>query len=418
LKKGNCVTRSPAKPRSNPINKARVISRQQARQIWIAAQRLDENAPFGSGAEAVKQAIAHLGYVQIDTINVIERCHHHILFNRIPAYARSDLHEALSDRKSIFEYWTHALSFLPVEAFPYFVADMKAHRKDPGRFHTASDPKGLRKILKRIRDEGPLAISDIKDDVLVEKAHLWASKKPSKRALETAFYNGQVAISKRQGMLKTYELTERHFGWERLPKPSSATATIAYLLDRTLKAQGVVSLDSICYLNARHKPAVRKLIGTRLRKKELVPVIIEGAETIEHWAQPEMLEASAFDRPPLTHILSPFDPLIIQRARTSALFDYDHLFEAYVPPAKRKMGYFTLPVLHADEIIAALDLKADRTEQSLLIQAWHWVGNGNEKEHQAIVENALDRFAAFQFAPHDQPANANGALSDAVRRNF
>lgn len=373
------------------------ISQHAARHIWIHAQKLDTKAPFGGGPEAVAQAITHLGYVQIDTINVIERCHHHILYNRIPTYKRTDLHTALSDHKSIFEYWTHALSFVPTAHFEHFAASMKAHRNDPTAWSAGCDPAKLRAILRRIKREGPLSIADIKDDELVEKSHAWGSRKPSKRALQEAFYNGQVVISERRGMLKFYELTARHFGWDRFPRAARQADTYAYLLDRALTSQGLVCLNSICYLNARQKPAINKLIEQRVRAKQLVPVTIDGFEGVQHWATPQVLEqvhAPDFER---AQILSPFDPLIIQRKRTSALFNYDHIFEVYVPKEKRKFGYFTLPVLMGDEIVAAIDLKADRKNQNLLIQAWHWVGQGNAQAHQSIINTALDEFSAFQF---------------------
>ena len=102
----------------------------QARQIWLHAQRLDERIPFGEGAQAVADAVAHLGYVQIDTINVIERCHHHILFSRIPAYRRADLRQAQSVDKSVVEYWTHALSYAPASDFRFFLPAMREHRRE------------------------------------------------------------------------------------------------------------------------------------------------------------------------------------------------------------------------------------------------------------------------------------------------
>ena len=123
--------------------------------------------------------------------------------------------------------------------------------------------------------------------------------------------------------------------------------------------------------------------------------------------RPEVLEADIAP-PTLTHILSPFDPLIIQRKRTAAFFGYEHLFEAYLPKAKRKFGYFTLPVLVGDEIVAALDLKADRQAGKLLIQAWHWVGKGSARRHKKAIEAALDRFARFQL-----PDDAAGDRDDA-----
>src|SRR6516162_7073261 len=109
---------------SHPLAKA------EARRIWLHAQRLDVREPFGAGAQATADAVAHLGYVQIDTINVVERCHHHILWTRIPDYRRADLRQAQSVDKSVFEYWTHALAYVPSADFRFFVSDMRLHRRE------------------------------------------------------------------------------------------------------------------------------------------------------------------------------------------------------------------------------------------------------------------------------------------------
>ena len=386
---------SPAKTRRRAAAPT-AIPQARARAIWIAASGLAEPEPFGAGPDAVRQAVEHLGYVQIDTINVIERSHHHILFNRTPAYRRADLAAAQSEAKTVFEYWTHALSYVPVRDFRYFVADMKRHTIAPRRWYADVPPGEVRKVVRRVGREGALTISDIKDDVLVDKDHPWASRKPSKRALQAAFYDGQLVIARRSGMLKTYDLTGRHFGWDRLPKAASAAEGTVYLLDRALRAQGIVSLDSVCYLNAPAKPAVKALIERQVRAKRLVPVAIEGVEKVPHWVRPETLDL-ATPTPALTHILSPFDPMVIQRKRTAMLLGYDHIFEAYVPKEKRKFGYFTLPVISGDAVVAALDLKADREANRLLIQAWHWVGSGRARTHKRLVEAEFDRFARFQF---------------------
>lgn len=377
------------------------LTRQQARRFWIAAQGLAEHEPFGAGPGAVAAAIKHLGYVQIDTINVIERCHHHILFNRIPSYQRADLGEAQSIDRSIFEYWTHALSYVATEDLKYFLPAMKAHRAAPNRWFASVAPKELNKVLKRLRTEGPLSIRDIDDDDLVEKDHAWASRKPSKKALQMAFYNGQVAVAARTGMLKTYDLLDRHFGWDaenRAPRPATERQILDYKLDRALRSQNIVSLDSICYLDAPTKKPMAELIDRRVRRRRLVPVVIEGLEKVAFWAKPDIADQKPSSEPDRIHILSPFDPLVIQRRRTSALFEYDHLFEAYVPRERRKLGYFALPVLVGDEIVAAIDLKADRQENRLLVQNWTWTAKGAARLHQPMIDEALDRFAAFQFA--------------------
>jgi uncharacterized protein YcaQ len=385
-------------PRSVPVFS---LTKRDARRIWLRAQRLDTEAPFGAGAPAVADAVAQLGYVQIDTINVIERSHHHILFTRIPGYRRADLRQAQSADKSVFEYWTHALSYVPASDFRFFMPLMRSHKREGHRWFKSVKPEDSAKVMRLLR-QGALTIRDIDDDVLTEKEHLWASRKPSKRALQLAFYTGAATISERNGMLKTYDLTTRHFGWDRSPKPATASEQTAYLLDRGLRAQGVVSLESVCHLDAPSKPKVRRLIEARVRRGELVPVDLEGAGKQAHWAAPETLDAS-HDASARVHILSPFDPLIIQRKRTHLFFDYEHRFEAYVPKEKRQFGYFALPVLVGEDIVAALDLKTDRQNKKLLMQQWSWVGPGKAARGEARkalkrrIEEELHRFERFQL---------------------
>jgi uncharacterized protein len=379
-----------------PVTKAR------ARQLWIHAQRLSTSAPFGEGPEATPAVVEHLGYVQIDTINVIERCHHHILWTRNPGYRREHLVQAQSVDKSVFEYWTHALSYVPTKDLRFFLGAMNTARRAPGsrepsKWYSGVSKAELRKVLTLIRKQGALTIRDIDDDVLVDKIHPWASRKPSKRALQLAFYSGVLTIGAREGMLKTYDLMQRHFGWDKPPKPASARDTTNYLLDRALRSQGIVSVDSICHLDARSKPAIRQLIEARVRRKELVPVQLEGAGKVQHWAHPDALDAIV-PVPGLVHILSPFDPLIIQRKRTHLFFDYEHRFEAYVPKEKRQFGYFALPVLVDDAIVAAIDLKTDRAKRELRVQQWTWVGKGARRGLKKRIEEELDRFERFQCA--------------------
>ena len=383
------------------------ITKRAARRIWLRAQRLDGRAPFGEGPAATAAAVEHLGYVQIDTINVIERCHHHILWNRIPAYSRTDLRQAQSVDKSVFEYWTHALAYVPARDLRFFLPAMKRHRREGHKWLASVKPADLRKVMRLIRRDGALSIRDIEDDVLVDKHHPWASRKPSKAALQLAFYGGLLTISERNGMLKTYELMERHFGWSKPPKPASPREITEYLLGRALRAQGVVSLGSICHLDAPNKPAVHRLVTDRVRRGELVPVAIEGGGKEEYWALPETLEGDSRPAAEFVHILSPFDPLIIQRKRTHLFFDYEHRFEAYVPKEKRRFGYFALPVLVGEDIVAALDLKTDRKRGKLLLQKWNWVGAGAAKGARRglrkRIEQELHRFERFQLAGTDAP---------------
>jgi uncharacterized protein len=371
------------------------LTRAEARRLWLHAQRLDAAEPFGSGPQATPAAVAHLGYVQIDTIHVIERCHHHILYSRIPSYRRAHLQQAQSLDKTVFEYWTHALSYVPVEHLRFYVRHM---RRDWERRVWFGDvtARDIRRVVSLIRKGGPITIRELDNDALEDKAHLWASRKPAKRALEAAFYKGLVTVSRRTGMVKTYELLTRHFGRDRLPRAASERETLEYLLDRALRSQGIVSLDSICYQDAGRKPAMRRVVERRVRRGELVPVQVDGAERLEHWVGPDALDTDDPAEEPV-HILSPFDPLVIQRKRLRLFFEYEYRFEAYVPKDKRVFGYFVCPVLIGDRIVAGLDLKTDREGQRLLVQRWNRVDGRESRSDRGRVETALHEFERFQL---------------------
>lgn len=384
------------------------LDRAAARRLWMRAQRLDSHAPFGDGPHAVKAAVEHLGYVQIDTINVVERCHHHILYSRIPAYRRADLDTAQREHRSVFEYWTHALSYVPVRDLPFFLPEMKRRRSAPAAWFGAVTAAERARVMKRIRTEGALTLRDINDDVLVEKTHAWASRKPSMRALQQLFLEGALTVCERRGMLKTYELMERHFGWERRPRMASERQVLDYRLDRALRAQGLVSLDSVCHLDAPGKGPMRALIEARVARRALVPVALEGADRLEHWARPESLDALPAEAvAPRVHILSPFDPLIIQRRRLTLFFGYAHRFEAYVPARDRVLGYFALPVLVGDRVAAAIDMKADRAAGRLVLRQRTDFGAALGPDERVALDEALHRFERFQLARGDEGARAS-----------
>lgn len=369
----------------------------QARRLWLHAQRLDSTEPFGSGPKATPAAVAHLGYLQIDPIYVIERSHHHILHTRIPSYRREHLHRAQSIDKTVFEFWTHALSYLPTQSLRFYVRPMRRSWQRRVVWFDKVSTSDVRKVVARIRRDGPITIRDIDNDALVEKDYAWGSRKPAKRALEVAFYKGLVTVSQRSGMLKTYELLTRHFSWDRLPRAATEAETLDYLLDRALQSQGIVSADSICYQDSPRKLAMKRLLDSRVRRKELMPVQVEGAGESLHWICPGALDDIPDATREQVHILSPFDPLIIQRKRLRLFFDYDYRFEAYVPRDKRVFGYFVCPVLIGDRIVAALDLKTDRQQQKLLVKRWHWVGRGKSHANRQRVEAALHTFEKFQL---------------------
>jgi hypothetical protein len=369
----------------------------QARNVWLNCQKLNEQDPFGKGAVAALKAIQHLGYVQIDTIHVIERCHHHILYNRIPQYDRDDIKTLQTKEKSIFEYWAHALAYIPLQDYRYYMKAMNLFKAQPSAWYKSVQSADVRKILSQIKKQGPLSIRDITDDIATEKDHAWASTKPSKKVLEFCFYAGQLVISERQGMLKKYDLTDRHFDWLKKPSMANELEMTEYLLNRSLKSQGIVSLDSICYLYAKRKKLMLELIENKVKKNHLVPVQIENIEKIKHWIRVEDLQLTQRQAKGFVHILSPFDPLIIQRKRLKLFFNYDHRFEAYLPAHKRIFGYFALPVLLGDQIVANIDLKTDRQNKKLRVQQWTWLEKHKSVRHKKYIEEELHRFEKFQL---------------------
>jgi uncharacterized protein YcaQ len=374
------------------------MTKDEAKRRWIHAQKLNSREPFGRGPPATTVAIEHLGYVQIDTINVIERSHHHILFNRIPGYQTADLHFAQTEAKTVFEYWTHALAYIPTRDYRYFRREMNEMKKSPRSWVAGVQKTELQKVLRLIKKMGPISIRDIQDETLVEKDHPWASRKPSKRALQLGFFTGALTVSERVGMLKKYELSDRHFGWPKPPPAASEKEMLEYLLARALRSQQLVSLDSICHLDAPLKPKIKKLIEMLVRKKELAEVKIDGVpEKFRHWARVAELDTEPPPASELTHLLSPFDPLVIQRKRLELFFDYEHRFEAYLPAEKRKFGYFALPILIGNEIVGAIDLKTDRLQQKLLVQKWTWLKKQKSPERKRQIETELHRFEKFQL---------------------
>lgn len=375
-----------------------IISQLKAQDFLLDAQRLNVANPFGKGPEAVVNAISHLGYVQIDTINVIERCHHHILHNRIPSYKLSDLHRAQTIDKSVFEYWTHALAYIPTSDYRFYMNDMKARKENPGPWFSKVKPEEMKKVMTMIKNEGALTIRDIQDDILVEKDHDWASKKPSKRALQLGFHAGELAISERLGMLKKYELSVRHFKWDKKPKAATRNEVNNYMIDRALKAQALINVNSVCHLEkAARKTEVKKLLEDRAKNGQLLEVSIKNKEKEKFFIKPEVFEAK-IKTSKQVHILSPFDPLTIQRKRLEFFFDYAHRFEAYLPKEKRLFGYFALPILVDNQIKAVIDLKTDREKCKLHIQQLTWLAKHKSAATKQRIEEQLQRFEKFQLA--------------------
>lgn len=370
---------------------------EQARKWWIQGQRLNEIEPFGRGLKATQLAVEHLGQIQIDTINVIERCHHHILFTRIPDYEKFHLYQSLTSTKTVFEYWTHVLSYLPAKDYRYYLPKMVKARKTPRPWFRSVTKADEDKVMKLIKKLGPISIRDIKDDKLQTKKHPWGSRKPSDRALLKGVYTGTLTVSERLGMIKKYDLTGRHFGWKKAPKPATEKEVLEYKLERALRTQGVVSLDSVCYLDASGKAPMKKLIDAEVKAGRLMELNFKGDLKNAYWVTPETFESEVEINDEIMRFMSPFDPMIVPRKRLQQFFDYEHKFEAYMPESKRQFGCFGLPVLQGDRFIAVIDLKTNRTLGQLEVRKMTWLGKNATAKNKRKVEEELHRFGKFQL---------------------
>ncbi len=371
-----------------------------ARAVWMQSCHLHQAASIQDLSKDLVGLVDRLGYVQIDTINVIERAHHHILWSRWNDYRPQHLSLLQSKDKSVFEYWTHALAYIPTKHFHHYKVAMKNFSKSPGRWYEMVRPEQVQKLKKQIQQNGALSISDIQDDVRVEKDHEWASRKPSKRVLQYMFNQGQLIISKREGMLKYYELTDRHFGWKKSPMASSTKDGLNYLIDRSLTSQGLVSLDSITHLKPSLKKEIYPLIEKRVANGQLLEVEVDTIKNQKFWMS-SGLDLSKLilgeDLKNQIHLLSPFDPLLIIRKRHFHFFNYQHIFEAYIPIDKRKYGYFGIPVLWGDQVVSVIDFKTDRQIKKLKIQKWNWIKGHKSKSLKSKIEDKIHDFENFQL---------------------
>lgn len=337
------------------------LSIQQARKLVLLSQRLPPRNQSGRAIEATLSAIEHLGYIQIDTISVIQRAHHHTLWNRNPRYQASQLDQLLVD-KQIFEYWSHAAAYLPLRDYRFSLPRKHALESGAQSHWYKRDEQMLKWVLKRIATEGPLMAKDFEHTG--KRIDPWKTK-PAKRALEYLFMQGDLMVPYRINFHKVYDLTERVLpeGTDTtLPTPEEYAR---FLITRYLRANGLGQSAEIAYLLKGIKPLIDKALEDMVSTGELLQIRVAGRL---YYALPTSLEllSKPLARSKLK-ILSPFDNLVIQRKRIKALFGFDYLIECYVPEAKRRYGYFSLPILWDGKLVARMDCRTERTKSLLHI---------------------------------------------------
>ncbi len=360
------------------------------RRITLHQQGLLRPETFGRGKAATLRAIERIGYVQIDTISVVERAHHHVLRSRVPNYRPAFL-DRLIDERRIFEYWFHAAAWLPMRDYRFALPRMAEINGDRSWF-PEQDPQLRRDILRRIEQEGPLRTRDFEDERSGSTG--WWDWKPAKQALEQLFMQGELMVSAREGFQKVYDLPERVLpDWVDTRMPDRREYA-SYLVDTTLNAHGFASQKSMTYLRKGKalRSAVAEILAERVADRRLTTLGLRDGNTI--YIDPEKLEARAPRSTAQLRILSPFDNSVIQRERARGLFDFDFQIECYLPEGKRQFGYFCLPLLYRDRFVGRLDCKAHRREGRLELRALHREARV-DGEFDRMLAATLEDFAAF-----------------------
>lgn len=364
------------------------MSLQEAQKAILLSQGVHTAHKLGHGKQATYKAITAINYVQIDSISVVERAHHHSIWNRAENYASIHIEQLLAD-KMIFEYWAHAAAYLPMNDYRYSLPRKNAIAQ--GDTHWFSkDKQTMALVLERIKAEGPLQAKDFKDTR--EKNTGWWDWKPAKKALEQLFMEGELMVANRQGFQKVYDLTERVLPANIDISTPSNQAYYQHLIINYLIANAIGTPQQITYLLKGLKIPVQKHCLQMLEDGLLITVTVDNQSYFALPTLSNLLEKKLTKSK--VKILSPFDNLLIQRKRTKALFNYDYQIECYVPADKRKIGYFSLPLLWGVKFSGRMDVKMDRKFGVLNILNLHLE---TDKADEFIVElkKTLNNFLSF-----------------------
>lgn len=372
------------------------VTKDQARNFFLHKQLLSR-AKLAKGTKGVLQVIQKLGYVQIDTINVIERSHHVVLFTRCPDYQTSYL-DKLYAEKQLFEYWAHEASYIPMSDFQYYLPVMKRLTKKYAfiRNWIREHRPLMRRVKQRVTREGPLSARDFKD-VQNRKRGTWWDWKPAKTALEMLFWQGDLMIKERNNFERVYDLTKRVIPTDVNQTYPTTDEENEFFIRRALGALGIATIQDInryFTVSSRLDAMLQKMQMTG----EIIELRIKGLKRKYYCLAEDStrLRRSKADSNNFVRLLSPFDNAIILRDRTNALFDFTYALECYTPRKKRKYGYFCLPILWRNELVGRIDPKADRQKSTLIINNLHIEKDvADKRKFMRALSAALQTFATF-----------------------
>ncbi len=373
-----------------------------ARRVFLDRHALAE-APTGPAkGPDLAALIDRIGFVQVDSINTVVRAHHMILWSRRQTYQPDTLKRLLEKDRALWEHWTHDASILPVHLHPMW---QLRFQRDTDRLH-ASWKNWFRdgyeaqfdRILRRIEDHGPVTSADVSDGEARGKGGWW-DWHPSKTALEWLWRTGRLAITRREGFHKVYDLTERVIPQTHRGPPPDRATKVGWACGSALDHLGFGTSGEIAaYWNAVTPDEAKAWVKAALLDGTIIEVDVQGAagQTRRMVARPEVLAEISPDPPARLRILSPFDPALRDRDRAEFLFGFRYRIEVFVPEPKRVYGYYVFPVLEGDRLVGRIDAKAFRDEAVLRVKAfWPEPGVRLGAGRTARLEAELDRLARF-----------------------
>jgi uncharacterized protein YcaQ len=350
-----------------------------------------------------------MGLIQIDSVNVLVRSQELPLFARLGPHPRTLIDDA-TRAGELFEFWVHEACHVPIDQYPLQRWAMDAHPRWQRLRAWAAEHAGLvSEVLARVRDEGPIVASDLQ--MRERPKGSWWDWDDGKLALEHLFRIGEVAARRRSNdFARVYDLAERMIPAAVLAQPGlPVTEAKKELLVRAARSHGVgTAADLTDYHRLTH---TRTLLAELVEEGRLVPVSVEG------WSKPAYLhpEAVVPRRVPARALLSPFDPVVWNRDRIERLFGFHYRIEIYVPAAQRRYGYYVLPFLLGDELVARVDLKADRTARRLLVQGAFGEPGIDEAEVAAELAAELASMAGWLGLDAGVDVVGRGDLAPALR---
>lgn len=412
---------APSKPRDSrpwvfhivfpmPTRDPPIMTAEEARLLLLGAQSLLHDPSRRATLTSLDTLIRAMGFVQIDTINTVERAHHLTLASRLDGYRQHMLHDLLESKRTLFEHWTHDASAIPVEWFahwkPRFARYRKRVRENKWWQKRIGDnpTRMIRHVMKRIEREGPLLSRDFEHQPTTvppaEKG--WWGWKPQKAALEYLWRSGELAITKRINFQKAYDLTHRVYPEHHAAARPAKADHIDWACRSALDRLGVATPKELAdFWNALYAEECKKWCERAEKQGEIVCVLVEsadGSKPVEAFAPHDWRKriAKLPSAPDRMRLLNPFDPILRDRKRAMRLFKFDYRFEAFVPEAKRVHGYYVMPILEGDRLVGRIDPKFDRAHGTLLVRnIWWEKGIKPTRPRKNALNEAIERLASF-----------------------